>query len=393
MRQRAKRLPKPVFDAIDGGATDEITLRANQTAYQELWLRPRPLEDVSTVDISTTVFGSTISMPLMLDPCGFARMAHPDAELAVRRAAGKAGTIFVASGTGSYPLEDVAAAGNGDLWYGLYLPSNREVTEDQLERAKAAGYGVMCVTIDSPIMGKRERDYRNRLTSPLRMSPRLVVSALSNPVWAANFALGRVARGGAYRSAKTAYKDFANTIQAAKPVTYADIAWLRQIWNGPFVVKGVQRGDECNAIVDLGVDGIIVSNHGARHLDTVRPTIDILPEVVAAVGDRAVIFVDGGVRRGTDVVKALALGARACLIGRPYMYGLAAGGEAGVRRVLEIFRTEITQAMALLGCRNVGEIDRSMVTAERRSLPRASPARRNVDSGFDLNHTRLTGKH
>jgi isopentenyl diphosphate isomerase/L-lactate dehydrogenase-like FMN-dependent dehydrogenase len=365
MRERAKRLPRAVFDAIDGGATDEITLRANRSAYDRIWLLPRALADVSTMDISTEVFGEQLSMPLMLDPCGFARMAHRDAELAVSRAAGKAGICFVSSGAASYPLEAIAEVATGPLWYGLYLPPDRSVAKSLLERARQAGYRAVCVTVDSPVMGKRERDYRNKLTSPLKMSPRLLLAGASNPAWAYGFLFGQVGRGEAYRNVMVAYRDFANTVQTAKPVTFADLEWIREQWEGPLIVKGVQRADECSQIADVGVDGIIVSNHGGRHLDTVRPTIAILPEVVDAVGDRVEVFVDGGIRRGTDVVKALALGARACLIGRPYLYGLAAAGEAGVARVLEIFRTEITQAMALLGCPTVADITPDTVTTEQ----------------------------
>lgn len=364
MREHAKRLPRAVFDAIDGGATDEITLRANRSTYDGIWLAPRALVDVSTLDISTSVFGDRISMPLMLDPCGFARMAHGEAELAVSRAAGKAGTCFVVSGAASYPLEAVAAASSGPLWYGLYLPPDRGFAKELLTRARDVGYRAVCITVDSPIMGKRERDYRNKLTSPLKMSPRLLLAGASSPSWAYGFLFGRVGRGDAYRNVMIAYRDFANTIQTAKPVTFDDLEWIREQWEGPLVVKGIQRADECPRIADLGVDGVVVSNHGGRHLDTVRATIAVLPEVVETVGDRVEVFIDGGIRRGTDVVKALALGARACLIGRPYMYGLAVAGEAGVTRVIEIFRTEITQAMALLGCPTVSDITPDLVTAE-----------------------------
>jgi isopentenyl diphosphate isomerase/L-lactate dehydrogenase-like FMN-dependent dehydrogenase len=196
------------------------------------------------------------------------------------------------------------------------------------------------------------------------MSPRLLLTGLSNPSWTINFVLGRVGRGGSYRSVRKALWEFSNTVTQATPVTMADVRWLRQRWKGKLVVKGVQRGDECEAIIDVGVDGLVVSNHGGRNLDMVRATIDVLPEVVNVVKGRAEVFIDGGIRRGADAVKAVALGATACLVGRPYMFGLAVGGEGGVARVLEIFRTEITQTMAFLGCSTVSDIGPDVVAKE-----------------------------
>jgi isopentenyl diphosphate isomerase/L-lactate dehydrogenase-like FMN-dependent dehydrogenase len=366
MRARARRLPKAIFDVIDGGASDEITLRANRSAFQRLWFRPRALADVSTRDLTTTVLGERISMPLMLGPCGFARMANSEAELAIARAAGRAGTVFAVSGSASYPLEAIATAASGPLWYQPPISKDRTVPETLLARVEEAGCRVLCVLIDTAVNPKRERDYRNHLTIPLEMSPRLLLTGLTNPMWTKDFLLGKVGhRGVAPRlgGARTAYWNFARTVQNMRPITFKDVAWLRDRWRGKLVVKGVTRGDECSRMIDTGVDGVIVSNHGGRNLDCIRPTIDILPEVVAAAGGRGEVYVDGGVRRGTDVVKALALGATACLIGRPYMFGLAAGGEAGVQRILEIFRNEIDYTMALTGCATVADIDASLVTA------------------------------
>jgi isopentenyl diphosphate isomerase/L-lactate dehydrogenase-like FMN-dependent dehydrogenase len=368
MRERATWLPAGVFDAIDGGAGDEITMRANRSAYERIWLRPRALADVSTIDTSTAVLGQQISLPLMLAPCGFARMANSAAELAVARAAGSAGTVFVVSGAASYSLEDIAQTATGPLWYQLYVPPDRDDAETLIDRVEKAGYSVLCVTIDSAVSGKRERDYRNRLTVPLAMSPRLVLTALTNPRWAMDFMLGRVGGSGVNRgfsAMRTALWNVGNTVNHLKSVTVADIRWIRERWKGKLVLKGIMRGDECPQLIDLGVDGLVVSNHGGRNLDCVRATINILPEVIRAVDGRAEVFIDGGIRRGTDVVKAMALGARACLIGRPYMFGLAVGGEAGVARVLEIFRTEIAQTMGLLGCPTVTDIDPSLVLSDR----------------------------
>src|ERR1700730_8423448 len=367
MREKAKWLPTAVFDAIDGGAGDELTMRANRSAYQSIWLRPRALVDVSSIDTSTTVLGQKISFPLMLDPCGFARMAHSAAEIAVARAAGSAGTVFVVSGAASYSLEDIAKTATGPLWYQLYVPRDRDVAESLIERVEKAGYPVLCVTIDTAIAGKRERDYRNKLTVPVTMSPQLIFSALSNPRWAVDFMLGRVGGSGvsgSYDAVRTAFWNLGNTVNHLKSVTVDDIRWIRERWKGKLVLKGIMRGDECPQLIDLGVDGLVVSNHGGRNLDCVRPAITVLPEVISAVAGRAEVFIDGGIRRGTDVVKALAFGARACFVGRPYMFGLAVAGEAGVARVLEIFRTEVEQTMGLLGCPTVADIDSSFVFSE-----------------------------
>ncbi len=365
MRLRARRLPKAIFDVIDGGASDEITLRANRSAFQSLWFRPRALADVSTRDLSTTVFGEPIAMPLMLAPCGFARMARSEAELAIARAAGRADTIFAVSGSASYPLEEIAAVATAPLWYQPPLSKDGRVSEALLERAATAGYRVLCVLIDTAVNPKRERDYRNHLSIPLEVSPRLLLTGLTNPMWTKDFLVGKVGHRGVAPGlgrARMAYWNFARTVQNMRPITFKDVAWIRDHWKGKLVLKGVTRSDECGQMVDAGVDGIVVSNHGGRNLDCIRPTIEILPEVVEAVAGRMEVFLDGGIRRGSDVVKALALGARACFIGRPYMFGLAAGGEAGVDRILEIFRNEIDHTMALTGCRTIADITADIVT-------------------------------
>jgi isopentenyl diphosphate isomerase/L-lactate dehydrogenase-like FMN-dependent dehydrogenase len=368
MTARARRrLPRGVFDAIEGGAGDEVTLRANREALQRLYLRPRALADVSRRDLSTTVLGQPVRMPVLLAPCGMARMADSDAELAVARAAGRAGTIFAVSGASSYSLEEIARAATGPLWYQLYLPPERAVADALLARVERAGYGVVCVTIDTAVEITRERDIRNRLTLPLRITPQLIAGGATRPAWAKDFLLGRVGQahrmhgfGGAVR---TAYQNLVGTIENLVPVTHDDLAWLRERWPGRLVVKGVLRGEDCERMIALGVDGIVVSNHGGRTVDGLAPTIDVLPEVVEAAAGRAEVLIDGGFRRGTDVAKALALGARACLVGRPYMFGLAAGGEAGVDRVLAILAGELERAMALLGCATVADLDASIVRA------------------------------
>lgn len=364
MRERARRvLPRAVFDAIDGGATDEITLRENRAALDRTWLRPRALADVSRRDTSTTVLGQRISMPLMLDPCALARVCHPEGEVAVASAAGKAGTIYAVASASGHPLDRIVEAATAPLWYQLYMPSDREALGLLLDRIHHAGFAALCVTIDSPVLHKRERDLHNHLTLPLRLSRRTVLAAASRPRWSFGYVFGGLRRGRRIEigGGSRAVEAISRTVREQAPVTLADVEWLREHWKGKLVLKGVMRADECRDIVDRGVDGIIVSNHGGRVLDSLRATIDVLPEVVEAADGRVEVFLDSGIRRGTDVVKALALGARACLIGRPYLFGLAAGGEPGVARVLEIFQAEIEQTMALMGCATVADIDRSLV--------------------------------
>ena len=358
-----RRLPRVVFDAIEGGSGDEVSVAANRDAFQRLWFRPRALADVSRRVLATTVLGQQVSMPLLLAPCGMARLVHAEAELGVARAAGSVGTLYAVSAAASQSMEAIAAAATGPLWYQLYLPAARPDAEALLDRAAAAGYGVLCVNIDSPISPKRERDFRNGLTIPLRVTPRLIAAGTSRPGWAAGFLAGRTGRGGdsSFYALRSAYQRLATTIADFHPVTFQDLEWLRDRWHGKLVVKGVQRGDECGRMVDAGVDGIVVSNHGGRNLDGAQATLDALPEVVGSVAGRAEVILDGGIRRGGDVVKALALGARACLIGRPYLYGLAVAGGDGVRHVLELLRAEIDSTMALLGCSTAAEIDATTV--------------------------------
>jgi isopentenyl diphosphate isomerase/L-lactate dehydrogenase-like FMN-dependent dehydrogenase len=351
-RAARRRLPRAVFDLIAGGAADETTLRRNRSAFHRFTLRPRALVDVSQRETSTTVLGHRVSMPLLLGPAGYARAAHPGAELAVARAAGRAGTVYALSTASSYALEDVAAAASGPTWFQLYLRPSQDATEALVDRAEKAGFPVLCATIDTAVRGLRERDTRNGLTIPFRMTPRLVAQAALRPAWTFDFV-----RQGAMKGAETLG-------EVGRCVTLADLHWLRDRWRGPLVVKGILRAEECRKVLDCGVDGIVVSNHGGRQLDCTPATLDVLPEVVKAVAGRAEIFVDGGFRRGTDVVKALALGARACLVGRPYLYGLAVGGEEGVARLLEILRHEIDQTMALLGCPSVASIDSDVLRSE-----------------------------
>ncbi len=366
VRRRARhRVPRAVFDFVDGGAEDETTVRRNRTGFDALTLLPRTLVDVSSRELGVTVLGEPVSLPVLLAPCGLARLLHPEGEVAAARAAGRAGTVYALSTGSSCSIEDVAAAATGPLWFQLYLWKDRGVIANLIERAAAAGYRALCLTVDVPIVGQRERDLRNGMTIPPRITPRNVVEAARHVRWTADFLRGRpitfenflgMGAGGDGASALGAFVN-AEMINPAQ--AWADLEWVRGLWQGPIVVKGVMRGDDARRAVALGADAVVVSNHGGRQLDATAATVSVLPEVAEAVGDDAEVYLDGGVRRGTDVAKALALGARACLVGRPYMYGLGVAGEDGVAAVVDILRRELDRTLALLGCPRAADLDRS----------------------------------
>lgn len=364
-RAARRRLPGPIFDLIAGGAGDEVTLRANRRCFEDIRLRPRSLVDVSRRDMSTTILGVTSSMPIMLAPTGYQRMVSSEAELAVARAAGSLGAHFVLSTLSSYPLETVASVGAGPKWFQLYLPpGDPSGVEELVKRAVDADYDALCLTVDTTMRALRERDVRNRFSLPPKPTARLAWRCAARPRWSLDFVRGSVSRGAAagFSQKMLTIRAAGSTISTTMPpVTEDDFRLVRKLWDRPLVIKGVLRGDEAARLVGMGADGIVVSNHGGRQLDSVPAAVQALPEVVEAVHGRAQVFMDGGVRRGTDVVKALALGATAVLIGRPYIYGLAIGGEAGVRRTLEIVRDETENTMGLLGCRNIAEITRDCV--------------------------------
>jgi len=362
-----------VFDALDGGADDEITLKSNRAAFSRVTFRPRPLVDVSSRDHATTVLGQKIALPVMFAPTGSGRLVHSEAELLLAREAARSGMIYTHGSVASFSLEDVAAQGEGALWYQLYLPPDRAVARDLIKRVYDAGYRALVLTIDTPVRGHRTRDARNRFELPYRITPHLIMQGLSRPAWSMRFLLTNASRRKPVNPTapkKLSLGEVKSALIAARwPATWADVEFVRQTWPGPLLVKGILRGDECPRIVDLGVDGIVVSNHGGRQLDGAPATIDVLPEVVDAVAGRAEIFLDGGVRRGSDIVKAVALGAKACFVGRPYLYALAAGGERGLARLVDIFRKELDRTMALVGCSSIADIDRSLINsapAERR---------------------------
>jgi isopentenyl diphosphate isomerase/L-lactate dehydrogenase-like FMN-dependent dehydrogenase len=364
----ARRLPRAVFDYVDGGADGEVTLRENTRAFEEVTFRPRNAVAVSGCELRTKVLGSEISMPVVLAPVGYSRMIHPQGEITAARAAGKAGIGFTLTTISGSPLEKVAEATPGPRWYQLYLVGGREAAEAALERAQKAGFTALAITIDTGTFGMRERDARNGAgvlvgksqLAKIRFLPQL----LAHPGWLARFLLD----GGMVRLPNVIVPGRGpmplgetQASLASSVVTWTDLKWLRKAWRGPIAVKGVLTGDDARRALDEGAAGVIVSNHGGRQLDGVAASLRALPEVVKAVGGRAEVLMDGGVRRGSDIAKAICLGARAVLIGRAYAYGLGAAGEAGVTRAIEILRTDLQRTLALLGCESVAELNKSYV--------------------------------
>jgi L-lactate dehydrogenase (cytochrome) len=366
-RQAERRLPRVVFDYIDGGADAEITLRENCRVFDDVVFRPRSGVATTTVDLQTTVLGQPIDVPMILAPIGSSRMFWPRAEAAAAAAAGKAGTIYTLSTLSGTRLEEVKAATPGPCWYQLYLCGGREVARASIDRAAAAGYSALVITIDTPVAGNRERDPRNGTKeilsgNPLKMLP-FVPHIASRPRWLWSF----LADGGLMRFPNVVlpdgpmrYADVAAALEAAA-VRFEDLDWIRTTWRGKVIVKGVHTAEDARRAIDAGADALIVSNHGGRQLDTVAPTLRVLPEVLDAVGGRVEVLVDGGIRRGSDVVKALSLGARAVLIGRAYAYGLAAAGERGVTQGLNILTDGIRRTLKLLGRHAVRDLDHSVV--------------------------------
>jgi isopentenyl diphosphate isomerase/L-lactate dehydrogenase-like FMN-dependent dehydrogenase len=404
-RRVARRtLPRVVFDYIDGAADDETTMRENEASFNDVVFRPRMGIDVREPDLRTTVLGFPVSMPLLLAPTGLVRIMHPDGAAGAARAASSRGTLSVLSTVAGSPIEEVAAAAPGKVWFQLYASGGRPDADKLLDRAQSAGVEVLVVTIDTPALGNRERDRHHGVSTPLRIDARNAVhlgpQVLLRPGWTIRMARDGVSTvrrtrpgsaGGASAptrpaagassepAAPTAAEPnpapeprahqpigFSMLKMVASPFSWADIEYLRGRWPGKFVVKGLLTGADAKIAADLGSDGVLISNHGGRQLDGAPATFRVLPEVVDAVGDSAEVFLDSGVRRGSHVIKAVALGARAVFIGRPYLYGLAAGGQAGVEHTLDLFRSEIVRTMVLLGCPAVSDLSPDWVTRDLR---------------------------
>jgi L-lactate dehydrogenase (cytochrome) len=367
-----ERIPKPVFDYLDGGAEGEVTLRENCRIFNDVTFRPRHAVDVAKCSLCTRVLGFDLALPFLLAPVGYSRLMHPGGEVVAARAAGRAGTAYILSTISGHKLEDVKAGSTGPVFYQLYLMGGRGAAEAAIERARVAGFAALVVTIDTPVSGIRERDYRNGMKElisggPLEKLPYLP-QIFSRPGWLVSFlmdggvpALPNVVVPG---KGPMPLIDVAAAL-AESAVTWADLKWIRELWKGPIVVKGVLTGNDARRSIDEGAAAISVSNHGGRQLDGVPPSLRALPEVVEAVNGRIEVLMDGGIRRGTDIAKAICMGARAVLCGRAYAYGLAAAGEAGVDRAIEILRADLDRTLRLLGCPSVTELDGSYVNVPK----------------------------
>ena len=366
MRELARRrLPRMLFDFVDGGAGDEVTLRANQDDFSRLRLVPRVLVDVSQRDQTVRLLGQELASPMILAPTGAPGSLWPNGAVEAAKAAVREGAVFCLSTASTSSIEQIAAAITQPWWFQLYLTVDRELSRSFMQRAHQAGCPVLVLTVDLALQGQRDRDVRNGLSFPPRMSAAALLNFASRPGWVyryltgPRFTLANFVDAGRARNYRS-ITDFVNS-QFDQSVNWSDIAWVRDCWPGKLVLKGVLHAQDARMACDHGVDGIIVSNHGGRQLDGVPSAIASLPAVVDAVDGRLDVILDGGVRRGTDVVKALALGAKACMVGRPFLYGLAGRGGEGVADVLGIFRREIDIALALLGRTSLRGLDRSVL--------------------------------
>lgn len=361
-----KRLPKMAFDFIDGGADAEVTLRANVRDLAEVSLRPRALVDVSSPSLATKLVGETMPIPLLFGPCGLMRLAGGDGELSAVRAAGKAGLTYTISTASSWSIEELADQATGPLWFQLYMWRSRDVVSTLVRRAKEAGCTALVVTVDVPINGKRGRDQRNGMSIPPKITVANAAGVIRHPSWFAGLLRGpaigfRNLQGIAEGSSAMSHQEYVNTELVNLRASWDDVAWLRSIWDGPVFIKGITTVEDAVRSAEIGADGIFVSNHGGRQLDGLPSTISALPRIVDTVGDRLDIILDGGIRHGGDVVKALAIGATATAVGRSWAWGLAAAGERGVAHVAEIYRQEILETLQLLGVADVTALNRSHV--------------------------------
>jgi len=369
-----RRLPRAVFDYIDGGAETERTMCENSRVFDDVILRPRSGVATYQCDLTTNVLGEKTALPLILAPVGSSRMFYPRGEEVAARVAGEAGTIYALSTLAGCAVEDVKAATRGPVWYQLYIIGGRDVATAAIERAKNAGCLALAVTIDTPVVGMRERDLRNGVREVVsgkyfQMFPHLF-QFLARPRWLAAY----LRDGGLMKFPNIVLKDgpmpYADVgaALANAMVSWDDFPWIRDAWKGPIIAKGVHTADDARRAIDHGANAVVVSNHGGRQLDGVAASLRVLPEVIAAVNGQIEVLFDSGIRRGSDVVKALCLGARAVLVGRAYAYGLGASGGAGVKRAIDILRADILRTMQLLGCPSVRDLDRSFVNVPQEWL-------------------------
>jgi isopentenyl diphosphate isomerase/L-lactate dehydrogenase-like FMN-dependent dehydrogenase len=362
------RLPDAVFDYLDGAADDEVTLKDSEKAFREVVFKPRFAVATPACDLGVTVLGHRLDVPFLLGPIGYSRLMHPRGELAASAAAGRHGTAYILSTLSGHRMEDVKAQSTGPTFYQLYLAGGRGAAEGAIARAKAAGYAGLFVTIDTPVGGNRERDARNGMKELMGTNPfkklRYLPDILAHPRWLAAFIADGMTRPFPNvvlpGSGPLAAIDVAAALESAQ-VSWSDLKWIRELWDGPIVMKGVITVDDAKRSVDHGAQGIVVSTHAGRQLDGVAGSLRVLPGVLEAVGDKIDVIFDGGIRRGADVVKAMAMGAKAVLLGRGYAYGMAAAGDAGIERAIEIFRADIVRTLKLLGCTSISQLDPSYI--------------------------------
>jgi L-lactate dehydrogenase (cytochrome) len=368
LRRIAKRrLPGGIFDYYDGAALDEVTMQRNSSSFSDIEYRPRVLRDVSNIDLSVSLFGHEMAMPVMCSPTGFGRIAHSQGELAVARAARDAGLDYSLSTLATRSIEEIASVGGLHKWFQIYTWRDREMVKEMVLRARDAGYVGLQLTVDTPVFGRRERDVRRGFTLPPKIGPRTVIDGLLHPGWTLDFLRNDPITFAVVAERKDLNGETAVTLsdyinsQFDPALSWDDVAWLRDIWDGVIVLKGVQSVDDALLAVDAGVDGIMVSNHGGRQLDGSPPIIELIEPIAQAVNGRITVVCDGGIRRGGDVFKALALGADCVSIGRAYLYGLGAAGEPGVRAAFDMIRNELAMTMALVGVTRIQDIQRDMV--------------------------------
>ena len=362
-----RRLPCGVFDYIDGGAEDEVAMDRNTRGFRDMEFVPRVLRDMGNVDTTGTILGREVSFPLILAPTGFTRIAHPLGELAVARAAERAGLPYSLSTMGTRSVEEVAAVSNGSKWFQVYVWRDKGLLKDMISRARESGFDVLCITVDAAMLGRRERDVRRGFTVPPKMGIDILFEGMIRPSWSLRFAFSEPisfanVAGNTNIDGSTAVDLAAFMTEQFDPtLSWEDVEWMRSLWEGPVLVKGVQSVADAVIARDRGLDGIVLSNHGGRQLDSAPSIIELVQPVAEAVGGDLDIVCDGGVRRGGDIVKALALGATSCMIGRPYLYGLAAAGEEGVDWVIEHLRTGMKRDMALCGAASVSELTPDLI--------------------------------
>lgn len=372
-----RRLPQAVFDYLDGGAEGEVTLRDNCRAYEDVTFRPRHAVVFPQCNLRTRMLGFNLSLPFLLAPIGYSRLMHPSGEVAAAHAAGHAGTVYILSTISGHRLEDVKTASSGPVFYQLYLMGGRATAEAVIDRARIAGFSALVVTIDTAVSGMRERDFRNGMkeliSGGLLEKLPFLPQILSRPSWLFHFLLD----GGIRPLPNVVVPNVGpmplidvSAALADAAVTWADLSWIREHWGGPIVVKGVLTAEDARRAVDYGAQAIIVSNHGGRQLDCVPATLRLLPEIISAVNGQIEVLMDGGIRRGSDIVKALCLGARAVLCGRAYAYGLAAAGEAGVARAIQLLREDLERTLRLLGCPSIEELNSSYINCRVDGLTR-----------------------